>query len=777
MAYEDLSAYTETDPYGHISKTASRVTVTDMGTYGDSRVSKDEGADFFGATFKHDFTFSYIDYYSDIGDAVKGTSWAVSNTLDDTYGWDSANNQALHAMIWGNALPGPALFVRNEESGASDYFNYGNYHTLYYTAERTSETAFELRIYSDAARTTLLDTLTLAITTGRRYRYVFAANSYNSGDEDNKISFYTENLDLNLGAAPQTLTVTGIAGAEALGTPSLTLKIAPSGIASAEAFGQPTLTLRIAPSGIATTEALGTPSLTMKISPSGIASEQAVGEPALTLRLAPAGIAGGEAFGSAQFNFTISPPGIASEQAVGTPDASGKQTIVGVGIASAEALGTPALTLKIAPSGIASAAAFGTAKFTTRLAPSGIASGQAVGSPDLTGTLTVVVATGIASAEALGEPQILHVWPVSIDIPELNGTRRRLTWGTEDEVRVMLDGILYQRASGGYCDIDESKIVRQYIEVAEEERLSPITPLDRAALAWSATGISYEVWRRLDGGEWVQLAETSALSFIDGPLEDVAADYEIIALDDKGNESLASSVASVAVSSAPEPPTGLDFSWDAETLTLTLSWTASTSADIATYRVRSNGGAGPILLTSAPVQDSAALTYLQVFVAETGLWLFSVHAVDTSGQEEANVSQVVGLSFEAGAPAALPAWPLRVKAEAIAGGKVRVSWWYRPDQEYLGPGAAFEARIYYDNATGTVDYATPLDTLAMGAPEDPDVWEWTSDALVDDQEYLFVVRIATAAHPGGVETQNTDEHAATPDSSVPDAPVLTAALV
>ena len=776
MAYEDFSAYTETDPNGHISKTSSRVTVTHMTIKEDACVYADKTANHFGATFKHDITATYVGYSSDDYYA-QASVWAVSNTVDDSYGWDGNNNQAIHAAF----LAYDWILARNEESGTED----GYYHSplstdpYYCTAERTSETAFEFRIYSNSARTTLVDTLTLAVTNGRRYRYAFAANSHNTGEGEggDNISFYTENFDLNEAAGTTTLTVTGIAGAEALGTPALTLKIAPSGIASAEAFGQPTLTLRIAPSGIATTEALGTPSLTMKISPSGIASEQAVGEPALTLRLAPAGIAGGEAFGSAQFNFAISPPGIASEEAVGTPDASGKQTIVGVGIASAEALGTPALTLRITPSGIASAAAFGSAKFTTRLAPSGIESAQAVGSPDLTGTLTVVIAMGIASAEALGEPQILRVWPVSIGIPDLNGTRRRLSWETVEEVFLTLDGVLYQRASGGYADVDESKIVREYVEVSEEERIAPLTPLDRAQLNWTATGISYEVWRRLNGGAWAQLAETSDLTFLDGPLEDVSADYKIIALDTEGNESIASSVASLTISSAPEPPSGLDFSWDADTQTLTLSWSASSSADVATYRVRSNAGAGPILLTSAPVQDTAALTYVQVFTAETGLWLFSVHAVDSDGKEEANVSQVVGLSFEAGAPAALPAWPLRVKAEAIAGGKVQVSFWYRPDQEYLGPGAAFEARIYYDDGTGTVDYATPLDTLAMGGPEEPDVWEWESGVLVDDQEYLFVVRIATAAHPAGVETQNTDEHAATPDSSVPDAPVLTAALV
>jgi hypothetical protein len=137
----------------------------------------------------------------------------------------------------------------------------------------------------------------------------------------------------------------------------------------------------------------------------------------------------------------------------------------------------------------------------------------------------------------------------------------------------------------------------------------------------------------------------------------------------------------------------------------------------------------------------------------------------------------VALRFEGGAPAAIPAEPRNVRADPIPGGKVRVTWYYCPWQEVNGPGAAYEARIYWDNATGTVDYASPHATVSMGGPSAEAEWEWTSGVLTDDQEYRFVVRIATAAHPAGIETQNKDEHPATPDSSVPAAPALAAEVV
>jgi hypothetical protein len=177
------------------------------------------------------------------------------------------------------------------------------------------------------------------------------------------------------------------------------------------------------------------------------------------------------------------------------------------------------------------------------------------------------------------------------------------------------------------------------------------------------------------------------------------------------------------------------------------------------------------------VQDSADLTYTQDFTTETGRWVFWVTAVDEDGHESASLEPMLALPFVDGEPASVPAEPLMVTAEPAAGGRVEVGWLYRPDQEYLGPGAAHEARIYWDGGTGTVDYSAPIGTLPMDGPTETDRWSWTSGGLADGTEYRFVVRIATAAHPDGLETQNTDEHTAIADSDVPAAPVLVARVV
>jgi hypothetical protein len=198
--------------------------------------------------------------------------------------------------------------------------------------------------------------------------------------------------------------------------------VSPTGIASAEAWGTPALAARItlSPSGIASAEAWGTPALTIgavTLSPSGIASAEAWGTPALSavVVLSPTGIASAEAWGTPTLTATatISPSGIASGEAWGTPAlTAGAVTLLPGGIPSNEAWGTPTLTagaLVISPSGIPSAEAWGTPSLVPAVvvvSPTGIVSEEAWGTPTLTAVASIfdqiVYVTGIPSEEAFG---------------------------------------------------------------------------------------------------------------------------------------------------------------------------------------------------------------------------------------------------------------------------------------------------------------------------------------------------------------------------------------
>ena len=203
-------------------------------------------------------------------------------------------------------------------------------------------------------------------------------------------------------------------------------------------------------------------------------------------------------------------------------------------------------------------------------------------------------------------------------------------------------------------------------------------------------------------------------------------------MDREGDLAL-SNVKTLWISSAPEPPTGISWSFDTGTKTLTVAWTGSASADVSTYRVRSSGGALTLVLASTPVQDTGDTTYQRAFTSETGLWIILVRAVDSDGKEEANVRQAVAIPFENGAPAARPAPPRLVEVEAIEDGKIEVRRLYDPHFEQNGPGAGQEARIYWDAGTGTLDYSTPKATVSMGGPASATRYSWQTSPLTHRQ--------------------------------------------
>jgi len=65
----------------------------------------------------------------------------------------------------------------------------------------------------------------------------------------------------------------------------------------------------------------------------------------------------------------------------------------------------------------------------------------------------------------------------------------------------------------------------------------------------------------------------------------------------------------------------------------------------------------------------------------------------------------------------------------------------------------------------------------MDNPATATRYTWQSAPLTDGQTYRFVIRVATAPWPSGIETHNFDEYAAIPENSIPTAPVLSAEVV
>ena len=196
---EDFTTYTEQDPNDRLSITANTITVTGLTRNEDAYVYDDKGADHFGATFEH---LLDTQCSSSTEPYAASVCWAVSNLVDDAQYWWANQSQAADVYWYNNPLE---MIIVETEAQVSDTSVGLSADTRYYLAvERTGETALECRIYSDSARTTLVDTITVSLPSGRRYRYVFAVNSYNTGGGfgDRAASGDVRNLDLQEGAPP-----------------------------------------------------------------------------------------------------------------------------------------------------------------------------------------------------------------------------------------------------------------------------------------------------------------------------------------------------------------------------------------------------------------------------------------------------------------------------------------------------------------------------------------------------------------------------------------------
>lgn len=255
-----------------------------------------------------------------------------------------------------------------------------------------------------------------------------------------------------------------------------------------------------------------------------------------------------------------------------------------------------------------------------------------------------------------------------------------------------------------------------------------------------------------------------------GELAEGTWKFGVRCVDEAGNEETNTTTVTVVIDTYPHAVTNLAYSWDDVLKKVTLTWTGSTSSDVDKYRIYTNGGSGFVDYTTvvAEVSDPTA-TWTSAAIATPGTYNYGVRAVDTGGKEERNTDRVVSIELVGTPPSEepdLPNAPHGLEATAIAGAKVQLDWLYDQEYEEATPDTF---NVYYDNGTGTVSYAAPLDTVAWSAGSASGryrAFTWLSGALTDGTTYKFVVR----AEASGDEESNTVEVSATADSTTPAAP-------
>ena len=217
MATENFTTYTESDALGRLTETASRVTWTNM-LAGDDQIYlyKDKGVDFFNANFNIIQTICQT--ASDQGGA-QVILWAMANDLNDFQGLIDGGKSGLFFRVIHNQSPNTIVLHLTELDSGTIYGEVGGDGfevtdgSIYYAKMVRDEAVgtygtFYCYLYSDAATTVLLATMSIALHTSKKdYRYIMPVMSYDATAGTTKASSgYTEDLYIQLSTTAPSVT-------------------------------------------------------------------------------------------------------------------------------------------------------------------------------------------------------------------------------------------------------------------------------------------------------------------------------------------------------------------------------------------------------------------------------------------------------------------------------------------------------------------------------------------------------------------------------------------
>ena len=171
---QDLTTYTEVCVAGWLTVVADRVTAVDVDAHFDCYLYKDFTADYFDA-----LNIQFAIRMDDTSTQGAQCGIALANVVDDKTGFGATALSVT--MNEGAANAKNVLLIRGYDVAFDSYVAAGNI-AYYCTLTRPAGgDVATLKIYSDLARTVLLDTLTVAGFGTTKWRYMYGFCNYNVG--------------------------------------------------------------------------------------------------------------------------------------------------------------------------------------------------------------------------------------------------------------------------------------------------------------------------------------------------------------------------------------------------------------------------------------------------------------------------------------------------------------------------------------------------------------------------------------------------------------------
>jgi len=192
--YEDFTTYTEVDPNNRFTVEQYKITFAGLLRNDRSYVYKDKGVNFFDADFE-------------IQLQTRATSWVLNSFceligISNVVTWKANDGTRCLNVSWGYgyesdlAISGMRIWIAEWHNGI-DYYDYSiilSLNTTYYLTFKRTGAVLTCEIYSDVARTILVDTLTVNLHSVTQFRYIYGARSLGEATGTQAISGYTENL-------------------------------------------------------------------------------------------------------------------------------------------------------------------------------------------------------------------------------------------------------------------------------------------------------------------------------------------------------------------------------------------------------------------------------------------------------------------------------------------------------------------------------------------------------------------------------------------------------